>query len=135
MYDSGGGLLGLIQTVGGMLLWFLIGRRAWNRSLGAQVLRVFIGGSTAGIAIGLGLNRFLLPPPTPDSSLSEPEVVVLSMLGTVALAFVLLGFDRLASGSSSAPHSLPEPEMSQGVPLDDDGYDESEYDPGGPERN
>lgn len=129
MYGMGGGLLGLVQALGGLLLFLLIGTRAWKKTLGAQLLRVLFGGSIIGFLLGIGLNRFILSK-TSDTSMSDSEVIALSILGMVVLALILLAFHMIVGGSSPVSYALPRQEarLDEEMTQTDEGeYDEGQY--------
>ena len=50
-----GGLLGLINIVGGAVLFILVGNKAWGKSDTARWLRLIFGGVSSGYGIGTTL--------------------------------------------------------------------------------
>src|SRR6266849_6194306 len=99
-----GGLLNLIDPLGGYVLHVLIGPKAWKEGKGARMARLIFGGAFAGTVIGAFIGGicglvFSISAPQPSLGLALGGMIVMAfsgaMLGLITLPFPVLFLEVL----------------------------------------
>lgn len=115
-----GGMLSLIEPVGGVVLYFLIGEKAWKDSGGGRFARlafgaIFIGmflGAMIGATVGMVLSLFA---PAHEAGIPLTVVSMLTvgfvgwlvgLIGLPLFVFVLEMIRRALEDDEPWPHSL-----------------------------
>jgi SNF family Na+-dependent transporter len=76
-----GGLLGLINFFGGLVLFVLIGNKAWDSSSTARHFRLAFGGIAVGLASTIVFVIYLAPEGGGGTLCLFPLIVVLCVFG------------------------------------------------------
>jgi|GEM_PF-4738971 len=88
-----GGLLAVIQFVGGCLIYVLVGPKAWGTTEDAKGLRALFGGVIIGVLIGVAIQPFVTAGPAPGTH--KAAWIGLTSIAGLFLGFALYKLDQL----------------------------------------
>lgn len=89
-----GGVLAVNQELGGLLLFLLIGSKAWKATNNGEHLRSLFRGAALGLLIGIAICIFAMT--ERDKIAFPPEAMIaVCTVGGIILAVVLYGLHRM----------------------------------------
>ena len=86
-----GGLLAVVQVVGGCLIYVLVGRKAWGTSEDANGLRALFGGVIIGVLVGAVIQLYV----TDSIGLRANNLIWIGGIAGFFLGFGLYKLDQL----------------------------------------